>query len=147
MLSSSECRILVVEDQAPVRRLIARWLERNGFATFEAGHAGDALAWLRRYMHSVDLAVIDLVGTNGLDLAAELSRDFSRIQILYISGYVDSLVAEAIGRRSPESLLLKPFTERALLYRVRWLLRLPASADAKFEEPVNRPGTLRRRCG
>jgi len=147
MPSSSGCRILVVEDQAPVRRLIARWLDRNGFVTFEVAHAGEALAWLRRHARSVDLAVIDLVGTNGLDLAAELTRDSSHIQILYISGYVDSLAAEAIGRRSPETLLLKPFTERVLIHRVRHLLRLPASAESTFEEPLDGPGTLQRRCG
>jgi two-component system, cell cycle response regulator CpdR len=147
MPSSSGCRILVVEDQAPVRRLIARWLDRNGFVTFEVAHAGEALAWLRRHARSVDLAVIDLVGTNGLDLAAELTRDSSHIQILYISGYVDSLAAEAIGCRSPETLLLKPFTERVLIHRVRQLLRLPASAESTFEEPLDGPGTLQRRCG
>ncbi|HUK16248.1 MAG TPA: response regulator [Bryobacteraceae bacterium] len=147
MPSGSRRRILIVEDQAPVRRLIALWLHRNGFVTFEVGHAGEALAWLRSHARSVDLAVIDLVGTNGLDLAADLTRDSSHIPILYISGYVDSLVAEAIGRRAPESLLLKPFTERALIYRVRRLLRLPATAESALEEPLDGPGTLQRRCG
>jgi DNA-binding NtrC family response regulator len=145
-LSRSECRILVVEDQVEVRRLIAKWLHRNGFATFEADHADGAIAWLRRHFYSIDLAIIDLCGTNGLDLAAEMSRDHRHIQILYISGFVDSLVVEAIGQRAPESLLLKPLSERALIHRVRRLLELPGSMDPKLEQALVRPRAFQRRC-
>ncbi len=61
-------------------------------------------------------------GVSGLDLAADLGREYPNLKILYISGYVGSLVAEALARRSPERVLMKPFTEEALLARVRDLL-------------------------
>jgi len=119
---------LVVEDYAPVRRLIALWLRREGFVALEAGNAAQALLHFRRKPHAIHLAIIDLVGTSGLDLAVQIDRDYRSTQILYISGFVDSVAVEAIGRRSPESLLLKPFGERLLIDRVCSLLdrRLPA---------------------
>jgi CheY-like chemotaxis protein len=61
-------------------------------------------------------------GVSGLDLAAILGRDYPNLKILYISGYIGSLAAEALARRSPERVLLKPFTEDALLARVLMLL-------------------------
>jgi CheY-like chemotaxis protein len=92
-----------------MRRLIALWLRRNGFLAFEAGGAVQGLACLRRHRRAIDLVIIDVVGTHGLDLASEMGRDFRTTPILYISGYIDSLAVQAIGWRSPESLLLKPF--------------------------------------
>ncbi|HKE28732.1 MAG TPA: response regulator [Bryobacteraceae bacterium] len=108
----------MVEDQAPMRRLIALWLRRNGFIAFEAGDAAQGLACLRRHPRAIDLVIIDVVGTHGLDLASEMGRDFRTTPILYISGYIDSLAVQAIGWRSLESLLLKPFPERILMDRI-----------------------------
>ncbi len=122
MARGAEDRILIVEDQAPVRRLIAMWLRRAGFVALEAGHAAQALALLRRQQHSFALAIIDVVGTSGLDLAAEMGREYRGTPILYISGYVDSLAVQAISWRSPEHLLLKPFQERVLVERVKRLI-------------------------
>ena len=141
-------RILVVEDEASVRRLIVRWLHRNGFVTFEADHANRALFWSRRRVHGIDLAIIDLMGTDGLDLAAELTRAARHIHVLYISGYGDSLAVEAIGRRSPEALLLKPFKEGDLIGRVRRLLGIQADAASETGSLIQqRTGAFRRRCG
>ena len=117
------CRVLVVEDQAAMRRLISLWLRRNGFIALEAVDAMQALAYLRRHPGLIDLAIIDVVGTHGLDLAAEMGRDYGSTAILYISGYIDSLAVQAIGWRSPECLLLKPFHERTLMDRVHRLLK------------------------
>jgi CheY-like chemotaxis protein len=116
--------VLVVEDDASLRRLIVHMLASGGFANLEAGEASDALAKVRERGGELGLAIIDMVmpGVSGLDLAADLGREYPNLKILYISGYVGSLVAEALARRSPERVLMKPFTEEALLARVRDLV-------------------------
>ena len=135
MLNSGEGRVLVVEDQAPMRRLIVLWLRRNGFVVFEAADAEQGLACLRRHPHTIDLAIIDVVGTHGLDLAAEMGRDYRSTVILYISGYIDSLAVQAISWRSPECLLMKPLHERIFMERVRRLLKLPSTTAGLEHSP------------
>jgi hypothetical protein len=127
--SMSECngrhpKVLVVDDEAGLRGLIVEYLIWDGIATFEASTADQGLSIVQQHADEIDLAIIDMVlpGTNGLDLAAELGREYPGLTILYISGYVDSVAMQGISRRSPELVLLKPFTERELLDRVHMLL-------------------------
>ena len=133
----SKPTILVVEDDASLRRLVVRMLHRGGFATFAAGKAADGLALVRQRQGAFDLAIIDMVmpGMSGLDLATDLDREYPNLKILYISGYIDSLAADALSRRSPDRVLLKPFTEQALLDRVRLLLDIPPRREPGYAQP------------
>jgi two-component system cell cycle sensor histidine kinase/response regulator CckA len=117
--------ILVVEDNTSLRRLLVRMLDGGGFAPDSAGNAADGLALVRQHHGAFDLAIIDMMmpEVSGLDLATDLGREYPSLKILYISGYVDSLAADALSRRSPDDVLLKPFTSQALLERVRLLLQ------------------------
>jgi len=61
-------------------------------------------------------------GQNGRVLAERLVANYPRIKVLYISGYTDSFIA-GHGVLGPESILLnKPFTEEALIHKVRDVL-------------------------
>jgi DNA-binding response OmpR family regulator len=143
----SKPTILVVEDDANLCRLVVRMLHSGGFAAFAAGKAADGLALVRQRQGAFDLAIIDMVmpGMSGLDLATDLDREYPSLKILYISGYIDSLAADALSRRTPDRVLLKPFSDRVLLERVRLLLdtaprREPGCAQAP--SPGIRNGTL-----
>jgi|SRR5580700_8612022 two-component system cell cycle sensor histidine kinase/response regulator CckA len=116
--------ILVVDDQPPVRRLITMMLRRCGFQTIEAGNGIQALERYEDARGTIDLAIIDMVmpQMSGLDVAAELARINPGLKILYLSAYAGSIAIDCIRRRSPEHLLLKPFTERSLVDRVFGLL-------------------------
>ncbi len=116
--------VLVVEDDARLLCLIERMLANGGFQPFTAGNAADALTMVRQRTGSFDLAIVDMVmpGVSGLDLATDLDREYPKLKILYISGYVGSTAADALARRTPERVLLKPFSERELLDRVRMLV-------------------------
>lgn len=119
--------ILVVDDQPPVRQLIARMLARCGFKTIEAGNGLQALSRFEDANGAIDLAIIDMVmpQMSGLDVAAELARQHPDVKILYLSAYASSIAIDCIRRRSPQHLLLKPFTERSLVDRVLGLLGEP----------------------
>jgi two-component system cell cycle sensor histidine kinase/response regulator CckA len=123
----AKATVLVVEDDPRLLSLLERMLASGGFEPFTADSAADGLAMVRDRQGQFDLAILDMVmpGMSGLDLATELVRDYPQLKILYISGYVGSLAADAITRRTPERVLLKPFNEHALLHRVRMLLNIP----------------------
>lgn len=125
--------VLVVEDDPHLLRLVELMLVSGGFSVVTSGTASGGLDLVREQDGRFDLAVIDMVmpGVSGLDLATDLGREYPNLKILYISGYIGSLAAEALSRRSPDRVLLKPFTEDALLSRVRMLLDIaPRSAPA-----------------
>jgi YesN/AraC family two-component response regulator len=69
-------------------------------------------------------------GISGLDLATDLDREYPNLKILYISGYVGSTAADALARRTPERVLLKPFSEQELLDRVRMLINLVPHSES-----------------
>jgi CheY-like chemotaxis protein len=123
--------VLVVEDQEPVRRLIVQFLSGHGIQTFDASNAGQGLSIVHQRAGRIDLAILDMVmpGVSGLDLATDLIREYPCIKILYTSGYVDSVAMSVIARRSPEAVLLKPFTEQVLLERVHQLLEMPPESE------------------
>lgn len=127
MLRTEEFRILVVDAHATERRQFVLWLRRNQFRVVETAGVPHARAHLRRQRNQIDLAILDVAETAHLDLAAELERDEQGPPVLYISSHVDSLVAQAIGWRSPELLLLEPFSEYLLVDRVRRLLQRNAA--------------------
>jgi len=125
--------VLVVEDDPHLLRLVELMLVSGGFAVVTASTAPGGLELVRERRGRFDLAVIDMVmpGVSGLDLATDLGREYPNLKILYISGYIGSLAAEALSRRSPDRVLLKPFTEEELLNRVRMLIEIaPRSAPA-----------------
>ncbi len=146
--SGGKPAVLVVEDDACLLSLIECMLANAGFEPSTVGGAADGLALVRERRGRFDLAILDMVmpGMSGLDLATELGRDYPSIKILYISGYVGSLAADALARRTPDRVLLKPFTEETFLDRVRMVLESSAgcqsgqssqsSAGAAAEETV-----------
>jgi signal transduction histidine kinase len=112
--------ILLVEDEASVRSLARRILERHGYRVCEADSGEAALAALANGIDPPDLLMTDLnlPGINGAQLAHEVCRQHGT-RVLFVSGY-----AEPTGLTMPANfeLLEKPFTAQALLSRVRAVL-------------------------
>ena len=114
--------ILVVDDDISICRWIKRVLLKHGYVSVAVANASQGLSVFQA-AGGIHLAIVDMVlpGDAGLDLAAELGRRQPSLRILYISGCVDSIAMEAIATNSPELVLLKPFTEAALVDQVRRL--------------------------
>ncbi len=116
--------ILVVEDHDSLRRLIIRLLKRRGYRTLEACDGIEALSRLDAASDPIDLVILDMMmpRLSGLDVAAELGRRAPETKVLYLTGNSTSIAIEGIRRQSPQSLLLKPFTEEVLLDRIGGML-------------------------
>ncbi len=113
--------VLLVEDDAAVRRLIEDSLEQNGYRVVSAANGDEALAILDRSDNPPDLVVSDIVmtGISGLELARQLRERFPDLPILLVSGYADERVDSAVAGTE---LLSKPFTSEDLARKVGTLL-------------------------
>jgi DNA-binding response OmpR family regulator len=133
-------RALVVEDEPPISRLVATYLEREGF-TVDVAPDGETGLDLARAA-SPDVIVLDLMlpGMDGIEVCRTL-RSSSDAYILMLTARteeIDRLIGLAVGA---DDYLGKPFSPRELVARVRAMLRRPRSTHAD-PEPARRIGSL-----
>jgi two-component system cell cycle sensor histidine kinase/response regulator CckA len=116
--------VLVVEDEASVRRLAGAMLEAAGYRVLVAANAEDAVPLVQRHDGPVDLVLTDVVmpGMNGRDLAARLVALRPGVRVLYTSGYTDDAIVHH-GVLDPELLFIsKPYSTGELTQKVRQAL-------------------------
>ena len=127
--------ILVVDDEPKVARLARDYLEKNGFRVVTAGDGQTALAAARR--EKPDLVILDLMlpQMDGREVCRILRResDVPIIMLTALSEEIDQVTGLEIGA---DDYITKPFSVRALVARVRALLR-------RTRGDVKAPGILR----
>ena len=119
--------VLLVEDEAEVRRLVDRLLRMQGYAVLPAATPAEAVA-AARASGRIDLLVTDVImpGMNGRELANLLASECPRLRVLYMSGYTDAAIAHQGILPPGTAFLSKPFTPDALARKVREVLDAPA---------------------
>jgi two-component system cell cycle sensor histidine kinase/response regulator CckA len=112
-------RVLVVDDDAGIRRFAARILARSGYEVVTASDGPDAIR-LVEAQRRFDLFVIDVMmpGMRGDELARRLHDRDPDIKVLYFTGYADQFFAARSVLRDNESVLEKPVTGSAFLEAV-----------------------------
>jgi PAS domain S-box-containing protein/diguanylate cyclase (GGDEF)-like protein len=111
-------RILVVEDDVPVRRLVRDGLERQGLDVEEAGTVADAMRALRE--RQADLIILDLTlpdGT-GLEILAHVRQIGSAVHVIVLSGAITELDRVQALDLGADDYVVKPFFVRELTARV-----------------------------
>jgi CheY-like chemotaxis protein len=113
--------ILVVEDEASVRKLAISVLERQGYGVLAAEGPGQAEAISAEHPGPIDLLLTDVVmpGGNGADLAGRLSALRPAMKVLMMTGYAQETIADQGGLKDGIVLIEKPFSPNLLLARVR----------------------------
>jgi CheY-like chemotaxis protein len=109
--------ILLVEDEAIVRRSLRQVIEQAGYTVVEAESGPVALSSWDRLNGAIDLVLTDLVmpdGMTGRDLVAQLETRNPKVRAIYITGYARQLEA---GAR--HEILHKPVPADQLLGRIR----------------------------
>ncbi len=111
--------MLVVDDEAAVRRFAVRVLARDGFEVLEANDGVDALELLKSANQPVDIVVTDIVmpRMNGVELMEALSVSHPGLPVILMSGYATAALSE-LGIATPCSILNKPFPAERLLTEV-----------------------------
>ncbi|WP_285556754.1 PAS domain-containing hybrid sensor histidine kinase/response regulator [Actinoplanes regularis] len=113
--------VLAVDDEAAIRHLVARILNRNGYATLIAESGPHALSLVEQ--EHVDLLLTDIImpEMNGRDLADALRRKDPGLPVIYMSGYSDGLLSAQHLLTETTQLIQKPFTAGELLHTVHTL--------------------------
>lgn len=117
-------RVLVVDDDELVLKLVARGLEEAGFAVSHATDAFHAMDYLERCANDCAVVVTDLVmpGKTGAQLAREACSRWPHLRVLYMTGYTRGELARHGVPDCPHSVLQKPFDMDDLCRQVRALL-------------------------
>ena len=116
--------LLLVEDEAQVRRMTRLLLEGLGYRVLEAADPAAAEEICRSYEGPIHLLVTDVVmpQTSGRRLAEVLTHLRPDLKVLYLSGYSDNELARAGVLDQRLNFLPKPFTVEALATKVREVL-------------------------
>jgi two-component system cell cycle sensor histidine kinase/response regulator CckA len=117
-------RILVVDDEAPVRAVVRLMLERLGYRVLEAENGAEALGIVETSMGRIDLILTDLVmpDVHGGDLGECLRTSDPPRRVLYMSGYTGDEITRRGIAQNEMPLLKKPFTPDELALAVREVL-------------------------
>lgn len=116
--------ILIVEDNARVRKLSIERIRDLGFQTLEATNGDQAYQMLTNGTQ-VDLVFSDLVmpgDLNGYDLAAKIATKFPSVKVLLTSGYASDVVTGSMASGPPRDILHKPYRQLDLAQRLHALL-------------------------
>ena len=123
-MSSAFNRILIVDDDPTVRRLLATLLERAGYETVEAASGEEGLELARQHSPRLVLLDINLPGTSGYAVCNELRQTLGQqFPIIFLSGErtesFDRVAGLLIGA---DDYLTKPFDSDELIARVSRML-------------------------
>ncbi len=123
--------ILLVEDEAPVRQLAKKLLERQGYRVFEAGSGREGLAVWEQHQHEIDLLLTDMImpgGWTGRELAERIRTQKPEIKIIYSTGYSPELFSQDMLLKEGLNFLAKPYLPNHLIETVRRCLDNPPPA-------------------
>jgi CheY-like chemotaxis protein len=115
-------RILVVEDERPVRETLVQGLAREGYAVSAAHDVGEALSLLGR--EAVDVVVTDLVlpGGSGLEIARTLQRTRPDTRVVLVTGWPGRVDPETLKSHGVHAVVEKPIGLEALRKTVATLV-------------------------
>jgi PAS domain S-box-containing protein len=113
--------LLVVEDEAVVRAMTVRTLQKQGYTVIEARDGLEALALAHGRERRIDLLLTDVMmpRMDGRELAERLRAQAPDLKVILVSGYADAL--DGAGERDYE-VVRKPFTPTLISERVRQAL-------------------------
>jgi two-component system response regulator ResD len=142
-------RVLVVDDEYALRRLLRTYLEKEGFAVVEAENGLDALGLVRS--GNIDVALVDVMlpGLDGFEVVRRLRQE-STIPVILLTARGEETSRVAGLEVGADDYVVKPFSAPEVVARVRAQLRRAQGFESSSTTPL-RVGALEldpsaRRC-
>ncbi len=138
-VSTNQPQVLVVEDEAAIREMIAFALERAGMQVRLAADSREALASISEQRPDIILMDWMMPGLSGLDLTRRLRREplTEEIPIIMLTARVSEDDKVNGLEAGTDDYVIKPFSPRELLARIRAVLRRSTSADNQGQIVTN----------
>jgi two-component system response regulator ResD len=139
--------ILIVDDEATIREVVRRYLELDGFEVIETESGSQALAILRKQVVNLIILDIMLPGLDGFSVTRSLRNspdhaglsahgDIPIIMLTSRSDEADRIVGFELG---VDDYVVKPFSPRELVHRVKAVLRRSLPNASTSEKPLSFP--------
>jgi DNA-binding response OmpR family regulator len=136
--------IFIVDDERTIREVVRRYLEREGFNVVEAESGGGALDLLRQ--HPADLILLDIMlpGLDGFTVTRSL-RNAPEYATLSVNGDIPIIMLTSRGDEADriagfelgvDDYVVKPFSPRELVARVKAVLRRSSNNSEKEDKPI-----------
>jgi two-component system KDP operon response regulator KdpE len=119
---SAGARVLVIDDEAPIRRFLRIALEAEGHGVIEAATAREGIAAIARETPALVILDLGLPDADGLSVLAEI-RGWSAVPVIVLSVRSDEAGKVAALDAGAQDYVVKPFGVKELLARIRSLLR------------------------
>jgi two-component system, OmpR family, KDP operon response regulator KdpE len=130
--------ILIIDDEAQIRRLLEISLSSNGYKTLFAANGKEGITAAATYNPSMIILDLGLPDIDGLDLLVKLREWFTRpIIVLTVRNAEDDIISAL--DKGANDYLTKPFRSGELLARIRTALRIN---DEKNDNPLLEFGSL-----
>ena len=139
--TASPARVLVVDDEPPIRAIVRGFLEREGMLVAEAADGPAAVEQARAFAPDIVVLDIMLPGFDGLEVLLRV-RAFADPLVIFLTARteeIDRIVGLKVGG---DDYLTKPFSPGELVARVQALLRRRRPAPAPEHEGVIRVADL-----
>jgi two-component system response regulator ResD len=119
---ASKGRVLVVDDERPMRQLLRLYLQREGYTVLEADNGLDGLSLLRQ--GGIDLALVDVMlpGLDGFELVRRI-RSESDVAIILLTARGEETKRVAGLEIGADDYVVKPFSMPEVMARVRVQMR------------------------
>jgi DNA-binding response OmpR family regulator len=130
---ASRASVLVVEDEPTIAEIVARYLERAGYATRTAGDGPSALA--AAFEARPDLVVLDVMlpGLDGLEVMRRLHEEDRGIPVILLTARGEEADRVTGLRAGADDYVVKPFSPAELVARVDAVLRRAAGEPGRAE--------------
>ncbi|MBO1908703.1 response regulator transcription factor [Microvirga sp. 3-52] len=140
-MTAPSIKVLVVDDEPPIRRLLRAGLATQDYDVREAGSVEEALESIREDAPDVILLDLGLPGRNGMDLLAELQGKDSTFPILILSSRTDEAGIVQALELGADDYITKPFGMKEVIARLRVAIR--HRLQQQGERPIFQVGGLK----
>ncbi len=135
-MNEVKVKVLVVEDEPPIRKFIAINLERSGFSVLEAETGEKGLEMAAAYKPEVMVLDVMLPGIDGFQVCARLREEMPELIIIMLTARgqdIDKITGLEIGA---DDYMVKPFNPRELTARIRTVLRRSETIKTPDDTPL-----------
>lgn len=124
-------RVLVVDDEAGIRKMFRRHLERSGYHIFEACSCEDAIQILKH--EEIDVILLDIImpKMNGVMCLGNIKSKFQEIPVIMVTGVNDIQTGVEVMKKGAFDYIVKPAKKNELLNAVGKAIKFKKDREAE----------------
>jgi len=108
-MANRQERLLIVDDEAAIRRLLREKLSRNGYGCEEASSAEQALATLRNEPSDLVILDVKMPGKSGVDILPEIRAKYPATAVIMVTAVAETSVVIECMKQGADDYICKPF--------------------------------------